>query len=78
MLERTYRAKHMEEALLRIKRELGPDAVILSSRAVRDVGFGGTVEVTAAPSETAFDQANSNGTASFDTRAAALDRKSVV
>lgn len=57
MLERTYRAKHMEEALTRIKRELGPDAVILSSREVREATRGGLaesgVEVTAAPFELA-------------------------
>jgi flagellar biosynthesis GTPase FlhF len=54
VLERTYKAKHMEEALTRIKRELGPDAVILSSREVREGrGASLTVEVTAAPFELA-------------------------
>lgn len=52
MLERTYKAKHMGEALARIKRDLGPDAVILSSREVRErssSGFSLSVEVIAAP-----------------------------
>lgn len=52
MLERTYKAKHMGEALARIKRDLGPDAVILSSREVRERssnGFALSVEVIAAP-----------------------------
>ncbi|MBI2896003.1 MAG: hypothetical protein HYY06_20765 [Deltaproteobacteria bacterium] len=51
MLERTYRASRFEEALAQVKRELGPDAVILSSRQVRGGLFGSTteVEITAAP-----------------------------
>jgi len=52
VLERTYKAKHMGEALARIKRDLGPDAVILSSREVRERSSSGlalSVEVIAAP-----------------------------
>jgi flagellar biosynthesis protein FlhF len=52
VLERTYKAKHMGEALARIKRDLGSDAVILSSREVRERASGGfalSVEVIAAP-----------------------------
>jgi len=52
VLERTYKAKHMGEALARIKRDLGPDAVILSSREVRErssTGHAASVEVIAAP-----------------------------
>jgi flagellar biosynthesis protein FlhF len=52
VLERTYKAKHMGEALAHIKRDLGADAVILSSREVRErssKGFALSVEVTAAP-----------------------------
>jgi flagellar biosynthesis protein FlhF len=81
VLERTYRAKHMEEALLRIKRELGPDAVILSSREVRDANnraAGTSVEVTAAPYETAqtFEpRAASANNPTFDARAVTLERK---
>jgi flagellar biosynthesis protein FlhF len=76
VLERTYRARHMEEALLRIKRELGPDAVILSSREVRETGLSGAVEVTAAPFEAGVELRNSGASApSFDSRAAALERR---
>ena len=35
MGERTYRAKTMKEALARVRRDLGGDAVILASREVR-------------------------------------------
>lgn len=52
MLERTYKARDMGDALARIKRELGADAVILSSREVRERSSHGlalSVEVTAAP-----------------------------
>lgn len=80
MLERTYKAKHMEEALLRIKRELGPDAVILSSREVREstrTGQSLTVEVTAAPFEMAAMTPKKplhNGGA-FDARAANFEKR---
>ena len=80
MLERTYKAKHMEEAITRIKRELGPDAVILSSREVREGrGAGLTVEVTAAPFELAAmtpKKPLSNG-GSFDARAANFEKRLV-
>jgi flagellar biosynthesis protein FlhF len=80
VLERTYKAKHMDEALTRIKRELGPDAVILSSREVRE-GRGATltVEVTAAPFELAAMTPRkplSNG-GSFDARAANFEKRLV-
>lgn len=82
MLERTYRAKHMEEALTRIKRELGPDAVILSSREVREstrTGSSLSVEVTAAPYENAEltpSRPLSNGS-QFDARAANFEKRLV-
>src|SRR5262245_19821737 len=65
----------MEEALLRIKRELGPDAVILSSREVRDAGLSGSVEVTAAPFEATQELRSGGGASSYDMRAAALERR---
>jgi flagellar biosynthesis GTPase FlhF len=66
----------MDEALSRIKRELGPDAVILSSRELRDSGLSGSVEVTAAPFGAAADLRNTNSnTPSHDTRAATLERR---
>lgn len=51
---RTYRASSMPEALSRVKRELGPDAVILGTRSLPATGIGGLVgrqrvEITAAP-----------------------------
>ncbi|MBF0357128.1 MAG: flagellar biosynthesis protein FlhF [Magnetococcales bacterium] len=53
----TFRARDMREALLAVKEELGADAVILSTRSIRDKGgegLGNTViEVTACPSPTA-------------------------
>lgn len=49
MLERTYRASRFDDALAQIKRELGPDAVILSSREIRASGARPEVEVRAAP-----------------------------
>ena len=81
MLERTYRVKHMEEALLRIKRELGPNAVILSSREVRDANnraAGTSYEVTAAPCEAASGMESrtpSANTSTFDARAVTLERR---
>jgi flagellar biosynthesis protein FlhF len=49
MLERTYRATRFDEALARVRRDLGPDAFIVSSRQIRKGGYGaaGEVEVTA-------------------------------
>jgi flagellar biosynthesis protein FlhF len=49
MLERTYRASRFDEAMAQVKRELGPDAVILSSREIRAPGRRAEVEVRAAP-----------------------------
>lgn len=48
--ERTYRAPRFSEAMAQVKKELGRDAVILSSRQVRGGRLGGgMVEITAAP-----------------------------
>jgi flagellar biosynthesis protein FlhF len=49
MLERTYRASRFDEALARVRKDLGPDAFIVSSRQIRPRGYGssGEVEVTA-------------------------------
>ncbi len=35
MAEKTYRARTMKEALARVRRDLGGDAIILASREVR-------------------------------------------
>jgi flagellar biosynthesis protein FlhF len=45
---RKYRAPTMREALAEAKRELGPDALILSTRELRRGVLGSEVEVTAA------------------------------
>lgn len=45
MLEHTYRAKRFDEAIEMVKRELGPDAVILSTRTVPTGLLGGKSEV---------------------------------
>src|SRR4051812_29714012 len=52
MRSKTYRAKTMKEALTRVRRDLGGDAVILSAREVRrhrllGLGSRALVEVTA-------------------------------
>ena len=52
MRSKTYRAKTMKEALTRVRRDLGGDAVILSAREVRrrrlfGLGAAALVEVTA-------------------------------
>ena len=46
MQAQTFRATGFDAALLRVREELGPDAVILSSREMR----GGTVELRATAS----------------------------
>ena len=54
MLERTYTARRFDEALAKIKEDLGPDAVIVSSRKLEPRGlFGGQaqVELTAIPAD---------------------------
>lgn len=55
MESRTYKAREMSEALALVRRELGPDAVIVGTRKVagRALGLlgGSFVEVTAAPPE---------------------------
>ncbi len=53
---RTYRARSMPEALERVKRELGPDAVILGTRTLPAGALGALksrarVEITAAPAD---------------------------
>lgn len=79
MLERTYKAKHIGEALARIKRDLGPDAVILSSREVRErssQGFSLSVEVTAAPfGNLDRDAADKLSQSAADARAGSLERR---
>ncbi|MEO5366197.1 MAG: hypothetical protein H7831_07540, partial [Magnetococcus sp. WYHC-3] len=51
----TFQAKDMREALNVVKEQLGADAVILSTRSIRDKGRGGElkdgamIEVTACP-----------------------------
>lgn len=79
MLERTYKARHMGEALARIKRDLGADAVILSSREVREPSNSGlslSVEVIAAPfgnlDRTAADKLSLSAA---DARAGSLERR---
>ncbi len=52
MRSKTYRAKTMKEALTRVRRDLGGDALILSSRDIRrrrlfGLGSRSLVEVTA-------------------------------
>src|SRR5271170_4007041 len=62
MQSRTYRARTMKEALTRVRRDLGGDAVILAAREVRrrrlfGLGARSVVEVTATdrmPSEVAI------------------------
>jgi flagellar biosynthesis protein FlhF len=51
--ERTYTAKSLDAALARIKRELGADAVILSTRRVAGADPDAQVEVRAAPANEA-------------------------
>ncbi|MBF0590311.1 MAG: hypothetical protein HQL53_14415, partial [Magnetococcales bacterium] len=54
----TFRAQDMREALQKVKEKLGPDAVVLSTRSVREKGKGGLptgptmIEVTACASPT--------------------------
>jgi len=79
VLERTYKARHMGEALARIKRDLGADAVILSSREVRErssSGFALSVEVTAAPfGNLDRDAADRLSQSAADARAGSLERR---
>ena len=56
MMERTFRAERFQDALADIKRELGPDAIILETKQVRPsgaLGGGGQVEVRAVAHQTA-------------------------
>jgi flagellar biosynthesis protein FlhF len=79
VLERTYKARHMGEALARIKRDLGADAVILSSREVRERSTDGlslSVEVTAAPfGNLNRDAADKLSLGAADARAGSLERR---
>lgn len=79
MLERTYKAKHMVEALALIKRDMGADAVILSSREVRERssnGFALSVEVIAAPmTQLDAKRADKLGQSAVDARAGTLERR---
>lgn len=76
MLERTYTAKHMGEALSRIKRELGPDAVILSYRELRDLRDQIAVEVKAAPfAQLERRSADQLSSGAAESRAASLERR---
>jgi flagellar biosynthesis protein FlhF len=79
VLERTYKAKHMGEALARIKRDLGADAVILSSREVRErssSGFALSVEVIAAPmGQLDRGAADKLSLSAADARAGSLERR---
>lgn len=53
MLERTYKARDMNEALLQIRRDLGPHAIILSSREIRGEAHDGpALEVKAVGDKT--------------------------
>ncbi len=45
MLERTYKANKFEDALAEVKKDLGPDAVIISSRQLSSGGMLGRAEV---------------------------------
>ncbi len=58
MLERSYRAKRFDEALVQVKTELGPDAVILSSRQAGRAG----IEVRAIRLEDALRMGYTDGT----------------
>jgi flagellar biosynthesis protein FlhF len=79
VLERTYKAKHIGEALARIKRDLGADAVILSSREVRErssAGLALSVEVIAAPfGNLDRDAADKLSLTAADARAGSLERR---
>lgn len=56
MLERTYRARRFDEALAQLKRDLGPDAIIVSSRRLPGrLGGPDRVELIALPKEAAND-----------------------
>src|SRR5215217_7860091 len=54
MEQRTFQAREIREALALVRRELGPDAVILQTRRIPGPAFGllggSLIEITAAPS----------------------------
>ena len=59
MLERTYRANRFDDALAQVKKELGADAMILSTRQIPGTGLMGArpqVEVVAVPASAATDE----------------------
>lgn len=63
MVVKKYVVKNMNEALTRIRYELGKDAIIISQRKIRDSGFKGyfkpkLLEVTAALENTKIDRKN--------------------
>ncbi len=61
----TFRARDMREALLAVKDELGADAVILSTRSIREKGGSGlgetVIEVTACPSPASGEKSPASG-----------------
>ena len=66
MRSKTYRASTMKEAMTRVRRDLGGDAVILSAREVRrrrlfGLGPRSVVEVTASDTMPADAAANREG-----------------
>ena len=68
MRSKTYRASTMKEAMTRVRRDLGGDAVILSAREVRrrrlfGLGPRSSVEVTASDTMPADAAANREGRA---------------
>jgi flagellar biosynthesis protein FlhF len=79
VLERTYIVRDMSEALARIKRDLGPDAIILSSREVRredDDNHGYELEVTAGGDRAGRDPQKLAATRSpNDARCAAFEKR---
>lgn len=54
MLEKSYRAKRFDDALAKVKRDLGPDAVIVSTRQVTRGAAGSEIEVRAIAYKTAL------------------------
>src|SRR5262245_24685816 len=67
MNAKTYKARTIQEALDQIKRELGPEAVILSTQSIMKRGAFGLLrkqnwEITAAKAEEAFAETSIDGT----------------
>lgn len=88
MIIKKYVVKNMNEALTRIRYELGKDAIIISQRKIRDSGFAGyfkpkLIEVTAALENTKLDgknkMINSNREENIDNFKASLnDIKNII